>query len=77
MSKDDEDITVTWLVFCTKYEPRSDEWFRAARSQANMLLNDEPAILCPACGIVSYHCGDIDTGYCSNCHEFTQGMTRP
>jgi hypothetical protein len=31
----------------------------------------EPSITCPDCGMTSYSPGDIERGYCGNCHDFT------
>lgn len=31
----------------------------------------QPSIVCPVCGMRSFHPQDIEHGYCGNCHEFT------
>jgi hypothetical protein len=38
--------------------------------------SQEPSIMCPKCGMVSYNPTDIRQKYCGNCHTFHEGLGR-
>jgi hypothetical protein len=42
-------------------------------ARPTLVIIDEavPTITCPVCGMTSYSPGDIEHGYCGNCHLFT------
>lgn len=37
-------------------------------------MSDVPSIVCPRCGMRSYHPKDIEQGYCGHCHDWTSGF---
>ena len=39
-----------------------------------ILLDKEPSITCPKCGMTSFHPQDISHRFCGNCHQFHSDM---
>lgn len=60
--------TAGWLVF---FGSLSLGWHALKKHYEPRLKERGPSFTCPVCGAVSYHPGDIASGYCGRCHDFT------
>lgn len=73
-------VTLVQVQVCATRERRRAARYRRTLEVAaflERLRGDTPRIVCPRCGMVSYHPDDIAAGYCGKCHDWTGQPTCP